>query len=121
MHKLYIRHLLALLALAILPGISSGAIQKDTSITMVKGADVSWLPQMEASGYKFYNHSGVAEDCFKILKEEGINTIRLRTFVNPSDDPINGHSSTPETVAMAVRAKSWGMRILIDPGMGAGR
>lgn len=114
MSKLHIRHLLALLALAILPGVSSAAILQDTSAAMVKGADVSWLPQMEASGYKFYNRTGVAEDCFRILQEEGVNTIRLRTFVHPSDDPINGHCSTAETVAMAVRAKSWGMRILID-------
>lgn len=80
----------------------------------VKGADVSWLPEMEASGYKFFNNKGLAEDCFKILKNHGINTIRLRTFVNPSKDPINGHCSTPETVAMALRAKNWGMRVLID-------
>jgi arabinogalactan endo-1,4-beta-galactosidase len=80
----------------------------------VKGADIGWLPQMEATGYKFYNSEGVEEDCFKILKDRGINTIRLRSWVNPSDDKMTGHCSTEETVAMAVRAKKWGMRILID-------
>jgi len=80
----------------------------------VKGADIGWLPQMEATGYKFYNSEGVEEDCFKILKDRGINTIRLRAWVNPSDDKMTGHCSTEETVAMAVRAKKWGMRILID-------
>lgn len=80
----------------------------------VKGADIGWLPQMEATGYKFYNSEGVKEDCFKILKDRGINTIRLRAWVNPSDDRSTGHCSTEETVAMAVRAKKWGMRILID-------
>lgn len=79
-----------------------------------KGGDISWLPQMEASGYKFYSSSGVEEDCFQILKDHGINTIRLRTWVNPSNDPINGHCSTDETVALAVRAQQWGMRIMID-------
>ena len=85
-----------------------------TASKFIKGADVSWLPEMEASGYTFYNTKGISEDCFKILADHGINTIRLRTFVNPSNDPINGHCSTSETVAMAVRAKKWGMRILID-------
>jgi arabinogalactan endo-1,4-beta-galactosidase len=27
--------------------------------TFYKGADVSWLPQMEATGYKFYTDAGV--------------------------------------------------------------
>jgi arabinogalactan endo-1,4-beta-galactosidase len=79
-----------------------------------KGADVSWLPQMEASGYVFYNDQGQAEDCFKILKDHGIDAIRLRTFVKPSDAPFNGHCSKDETVAMAVRARKWGMKVMID-------
>lgn len=79
-----------------------------------KGADISWLPQMEASGYKFYNEQGKPEDCIKILKDHGINSIRLRTFVNPSNDPYSGHCSKDETVSMAVRAKKMGMRIMID-------
>ncbi len=79
-----------------------------------KGADIGWLPQMEATGYKFYDENGKEEDCMKILKDHGINTIRLRTFVNPSNDKASGHCSKDETVAMAVRAKNWGMRIMID-------
>ena len=82
----------------------------------VKGGDISWLPEMEKeSNFKFYNDLGVAQDCFQILKDHGINTIRLRTWVNPSMvDWKNGHCSKYETVAMAVRAKSWGMRVMID-------
>ena len=82
--------------------------------SIVKGADVSWLPQMEATGYKFHNDNGQQEDCMKILKDHGINAIRLRTFVNPSDDKINGHCGKDETVAMAVRAQNMGMQIMID-------
>ena len=82
--------------------------------SFVKGADISWLPQMEATGYKFYNDKGVEQDCFQILKDHGINTIRLRTWVNPSDDKASGHCSKDETVAMAVRAKKWGMKVMID-------
>ena len=82
--------------------------------SFVKGADISWLPQMEATGYKFYSDKGVEQDCFQILKDHGINTIRLRTWVNPSDDKASGHCSKDETVAMAVRAQKWGMRVMID-------
>ncbi len=79
-----------------------------------KGADVSWLPQMEATGYKFYDDNGVEKDCLEILKEHGIDSIRLRAWVNPSDDPASGHCSTTEVVEMALRAKKMGFRIMID-------
>jgi arabinogalactan endo-1,4-beta-galactosidase len=49
--------------------------------TFVKGADVGWLPQMEATGYKFFNKQA-EQDCLQILKDLGINTVRLRTWVN---------------------------------------
>ncbi len=89
-------------------------LEIDNSATFAKGADISWLPQMEASGYIFYNTDGEPEDCFKILKNHGINSVRLRTFVNPSDDPRSGHCSKDETVAIARRAKQWGMKVMIN-------
>lgn len=85
-----------------------------TKAVFAKGADVSWLPQMEASGFKFYNAAGTEKDCIEILKENGINSIRLRTWVNPSTDKWSGHCSKDETVAMAVRVKNAGMRVMID-------
>lgn len=79
-----------------------------------KGADIGWLQQMEATGYKFHDDNGKPQDCFKILKDHGMNTVRLRTWVNPSDNPQSGHCSKDETIEMAVRAKKWGMRVMID-------
>ena len=79
-----------------------------------KGGDVSWLPQMEATGYKFYDIDGTEKDCLQLLKDRGMNTIRLRVFVNPSTHKTNGHCSPAETVLLAVRAQQLGMRIMID-------
>ena len=69
---------------------------------------------MEATGYKFYNSAGVNEDCIQILKEKQINTVRLRVWVNPSDDKTNGFCSKKEVAQMAVRAGNMGMRVMID-------
>ena len=80
----------------------------DTPI--VKGADVSWLTQMESSGYKFYNSAGTAMDCMQLVQSLGINAIRLRVWVNPAD----GWNNTADVVAKAVRAKKLGLRIMID-------
>lgn len=79
-----------------------------------KGADVGWLPQMEATGYKFYDSDGKEKDCLLLLKERGMNSIRLRVWVNPSDDKASGHCSKEETVAMALRAQKMGMRVMIN-------
>ena len=82
--------------------------------TFYKGADVSWVPQMEANGYYWLNASGVRQDILTILKGYGLSAIRLRTFVNPSSDPVNGHCSITDTAAMAVRVKDAGMAVNID-------
>jgi arabinogalactan endo-1,4-beta-galactosidase len=84
------------------------------SAPFAKGADVSWLPQMEESGCKFYNADGIREDCLQILKENGINTVRLRVFVHPSADKKSGHCRGIEVANMAARAKAMGFRVMID-------
>src|SRR5574338_1063473 len=75
-----------------------------------KGADVSWLTQMEAAGIKFYNSSGTEQDCMQILKNLGMNAIRLRVWVNPSNNWCN----QSDVVAKAVRAKNLGLKVMID-------
>ncbi|GKX67626.1 glycosyl hydrolase 53 family protein [Inconstantimicrobium mannanitabidum] len=86
----------------------------EVNVNFAKGADVGWLPQMEAGGFTFKDDNGNKKDCLQILKEHGIDSIRLRTWVNPSNDPQAGHCSAQETVDMAVRAKNMGFKIMID-------
>src|SRR6266540_4948138 len=81
-----------------------------TNNDIAKGADVSWLTQMEAAGKKFYNSAGTEKECMQILKDIGMNSIRLRVWVNPTD----GWCNTADVVAKAVRAKNLGMKIMID-------
>jgi arabinogalactan endo-1,4-beta-galactosidase len=81
--------------------------------TFVRGADISWMPQMEAGGYYWNNSAGQRQDLFAILKGYGITAISLRTWVNPSSDPSNGHCGIEETAAMAVRCKNAGLQVLI--------
>ncbi len=99
---------LGFLLLAAICGLGPKTVQ--AAEPFANGADVSWLPQMEADGYKFYNASGTQQDCLHILKDLGIDSIRLRVWVNPNQ----GHCDKAETIAMAVRAKTMGFRIMID-------
>jgi arabinogalactan endo-1,4-beta-galactosidase len=86
---------------------------KDTTkvdTLFAKGADVSWVTQMEASGIKFYNASGSEMECMALLKSLGMNSIRLRVWVNPSD----GWCNSQDVLVKALRAKNLGMHIMID-------
>lgn len=113
MKKLY-SSLVILLVLVFTYCTTNKTIQQPKEDTFAKGADVGWLPQMEATGYKFYDADGTQKDCLQLLKDRGMNTIRLRVWVNPSNDRSTGHCSKEETVAMAIRAQKMGMRIMID-------
>jgi len=98
----------------ILVSASYSVAQTKNSTDFAKGADVGWLPQMEATGFQFYDTDGSPKDCLQLLKDRGMNTIRLRVFVNPSEDKASGHCSKEETVTMALRAQKMGFRIMID-------
>ena len=52
--------------------------------TFARGADISWCTEMEADGRKFYNADGVETDIFALMKEIGMNAVRLRVWVNPT-------------------------------------
>ncbi|RZK56674.1 MAG: arabinogalactan endo-1,4-beta-galactosidase [Hymenobacter sp.] len=106
--------LLALAGAAILAAAAPAAAQTIAKQVFAKGADVGWLQQMEATGYVFRNEQGQPQDCLAILRAQGINSIRLRVFVNPSDDKASGHCSPAEVVAMAKRATDQGFRVMID-------
>lgn len=78
------------------------------------GADISWYPQMRQSGFIFRDSAGEPQNLLTTLKEYGIDSIRLRTWVNPSDDPHAGHCSREETLALAQECRDAGFRIMID-------
>jgi len=79
-------------------------------VNFAKGADISWVTQMEASGRKFYTSAGVETECFALMKSIGFNSIRLRVWVNPTTP----WCATADVVAKAVRANNLGLRVMID-------
>ena len=75
-----------------------------------RGADVSWLTEMEASGRKFYDSTGVERECMELLRELGMNAVRLRVWVNPTD----GWCNKQDVLVKAWRASKLGYRLMID-------
>ena len=104
-----------------LPGLVAAEIHvnpiNNLSSDFIMGADVSMLKQIEDSGGKFYDN-GVETDCLTILKEHGVNWIRLRIWNDPTDANGEylggGNNDLASTLAIASRAKSMGLKFFLD-------
>lgn len=105
-----------LLFIAILPFQFSLQAQKIKTENIL-GADISFLPELEARGIQFSDKS-VSKDAILLLKEKGFNYIRLRIFVNPAADsgysPKKGFCDLSHTLVMAKRIKDAGLKLLLD-------
>ncbi len=86
-------------------------------VDKILGADISFLPELENAGKKFYDNR-IEKDAIQILKEHGFNYIRLRIFNNPEADsgysPKKGFCNLAHTKQMASRIKAKGMKFLLD-------
>ena len=82
------------------------------------GMDVSSVLAEEASGVKYYDFDGNETDLFRLLADNGINTIRVRIWNNPWDDEGNGFGGGNCDIRTAVeigkRAAACGMSLLVD-------
>ena len=81
------------------------------------GADISFLPQIEDQGKKFFEN-GEEKDAIELLRDHGFNYIRLRIFVNPENEkgysPGQGYCGLNYTLEMARRIRDAGMKLLLD-------
>lgn len=82
------------------------------SVTPVfaKGADVSWVSEMEKDGRTFKKKDGTVADIMEVLKETGVNAVRLRVWVNPE----GGWSGKADMVKLAARADKAGLAVMVD-------
>lgn len=86
-------------------------VEKETGFA--RGADVSWLTQMEAEGRKFFTpgEERTQMELMQLLRDYcGVNSIRLRVWVNPAE----GWNNIDDVVLKARRAEQLGMRTMID-------
>lgn len=83
----------------------------------IKGADISTLQALEDKGAKFYD-GGVETDLLTILKDRGVNYIRLRLWNDPkqSGQAPDGtyYNDRAHTIKMAKRVKQAGFKLLLD-------
>lgn len=74
------------------------------------GADISATTELESRGIFSYNAEGERRENTALMKELGLNAVRLRVWV----DPQGGWSGRHDVLEMARRAKRHDMAIMID-------
>ena len=78
--------------------------------TWARGCDISWLSEMEKDSVLFRDDSLQIRDCIALLREKGMNAVRLRVWVNHE----TGWSNKEDMLYLAERAAKQGQRIMID-------
>ncbi|XME02704.1 arabinogalactan endo-beta-1,4-galactanase [Lachnospiraceae bacterium C1.1] len=91
---------------------------------MVKGADISWISMLEKLGMKYVDENQQECDPLDLLKGYGINTIRLRLFVDPPGScfwrknngqrVMLGFCDRKGVLETAKRVKDKGFKLMID-------
>lgn len=86
--------------------------QLPSSESFALGADLGWITELESKGHKWYNWKGEERECTALMKELGMNAVRIRVWVDPSK---HGNWCNKEDVLVkALRAKACGMDIMIN-------
>jgi arabinogalactan endo-1,4-beta-galactosidase len=90
--------------------VSTSTPARAASQLSMLGADVSSLQHGEDLGAKYYYANGTQGDPLQILKDNGVNYVRLRIWVNPK----NGYNNETKVLAFAKTVKAKGLKLLID-------
>lgn len=84
----------------------------------ILGMDASSVIAQEQSGVRYYDFDGNERDVFSVLREQGINYIRVRVWNHPYDSLGHGYgggnSDIEKCVEIGRRATENGMKLLVD-------
>ncbi len=87
----------------------STANAQTDSMQFIKGADVSFIPQIADLG-GVYKANGIPQDPLKIFKDHGINYIRLKLWHTPNEN----YNNLEKTLYMAKRIKDRELKFLLN-------
>jgi arabinogalactan endo-1,4-beta-galactosidase len=84
-------------------------------MNFIKGMDISFLTELLERGACFHDKEGNRREIFELLKENGVNSIRLRIWNEPENVPESkGYCSLKHTIAMAKKIKENDMSFFLD-------
>ena len=92
------------------PAASATAVRDSIPPLALRGVDVSSLARAEEKGAVHRDAQGRPGDALMILRDHGVNAVRLRVWVDPAD----GADRIESVVPMARRARDLGLDVVID-------
>lgn len=91
---------------------------ENLSEDFILGMDASCVPALENSGVQYYDHDGTERDVYEILRDNGINYIRVRIWNDPFDAAGNGYGGgncdLENAIEVGKRATAQGMKLLVN-------
>ena len=78
--------------------------------SFAKGADLSWVTELESRGYRWRDLAGAEKECFALMKSLGFNAVRLRVWVDPKD----GWNAGADLAEKARRAAALRLPVMLD-------
>ncbi len=94
-----------------LVAIAAASLQLRAAPTaFAKGADLSWVTELESRGFRWNSTEGEEMECFALMKSIGFNAVRLRVWVDPQD----GWNSGDDLANKARRAAKLKLPVMLD-------
>lgn len=81
-------------------------VEPPAAKVLIRAMDASFFPEIDAEGYVYRDAAGQTAPFLSILKSRGVNTIRIRLWV----DPPGGHSGFEEVRAFSEQVHGLGFR-----------
>ena len=75
-----------------------------------RGADCSWLTEQERDGVLFADSLGNPKECMRLMRDCGLNAVRLRVWVNHA----TGWCNLEDVLVKARRVHQLRLRLMID-------
>ncbi|WP_438350405.1 glycosyl hydrolase 53 family protein [Paenibacillus sp. FA6] len=104
--------------------VTGASIQPSAQVTvdafddeMIRGVDISTLTAIEDNGGKYYDGNGAERDLLDILKDRGVNYVRVRLWNNPTKTNYyqdQYYSNKEDVIRLSKRVKEKGMKLLLD-------
>ena len=103
----YIAFLILLLFISCTSNNPKPNIEPEPKTEYISAVDLSSLPEIESKNITFYNNDNNSESAISILKNNGVNTVRLRIWNNPE----NKHSHFEEVKLFTNQLRNSGLKV----------
>lgn len=84
----------------------------------IRGVDISSYQALVNAGVKFYDFNGNEASIYQVLKDAGVNWVRIRVWNDPFDKEghtySGGDNSESNLIKMASDASKAGLKVLVD-------